>query len=205
MRYNKLTNAWKEHMLGIFIDTETTGLNPFRHRVLEIAIKVVDLDSGCLHGRISMTVRQPFYVWLRHDPASVQVNGFSWKEMRQGVSEKAAGRAIEAFFLKEGLIRGRAVFIAQNSSFDRGFFAQLVDTSRQEALNFPYHWLDLASMFYALEGNTILSDADAHLSKNGIAKAHGLPPEATPHRAMNGVDHLIACFKEVTGKGWSQA
>ena len=33
-------------MLGIFLDTETNGLNILRHRVLEIAFKIVDILTG---------------------------------------------------------------------------------------------------------------------------------------------------------------
>ena len=29
-------------MLNVFLDTETTGLDPMRHRVIEIAFKVVE-------------------------------------------------------------------------------------------------------------------------------------------------------------------
>ena len=33
-------------MLGIFLDTETNGLNPFVHSVLEIAFKIINLSNG---------------------------------------------------------------------------------------------------------------------------------------------------------------
>ena len=33
-------------MQAIFLDTETTGLDPFRHKLLEIAFKVVDIPPG---------------------------------------------------------------------------------------------------------------------------------------------------------------
>jgi len=32
------------------------------------------------------------------------------------------------------------------------------------------------------------------LSKDEIAKRYQLPPEKRPHRAKNGVDHLIVCY-----------
>jgi len=182
-------------MLGIFIDIETTGLDPFRHRVLEVAIKVVDLNHGTVEGTFETVVRQPYRVWRRRDPVSLKVNGFSWKMMRRGIPEKAAREAILSFFERCGIKRGQAVFIAQNSSFDRSFFAQLVEINTQEKLKWPYHWLDLASMYWALHGGDIRGAADLSLSKNGIAKRYGLPPEETPHRALGGVNHLIACFQ----------
>ncbi len=33
-------------MQAIFLDIETTGLDPFFHRILEIAFKIVDVPSG---------------------------------------------------------------------------------------------------------------------------------------------------------------
>jgi DNA polymerase-3 subunit epsilon/oligoribonuclease len=40
---------------------------------------------------------------------------------------------------------------------------------------------------------------ELNLSKNEIARIHNLPPEVNPHRAMNGVDHLILCYQAVLG------
>jgi DNA polymerase-3 subunit epsilon/oligoribonuclease len=33
------------------------------------------------------------------------------------------------------------------------------------------------------------------LSKDAIAARLGLPPEEKPHRALNGVAHLLACYR----------
>ena len=33
-------------MLGIFLDSETNGLNPFIHNIIELAYKIVDLATG---------------------------------------------------------------------------------------------------------------------------------------------------------------
>lgn len=38
-----------------------------------------------------------------------------------------------------------------------------------------------------------------NLSKNEIARLYHLPPETTPHRAMNGVEHLLLCYKTTLG------
>lgn len=98
--------------------------------------------------------------------------------------------------------RGSAVFICQNPAFDRGFFNLLVDVYVQELLNWPYHWLDLASMFWAnifvkARNSGIPLPDKISLSKNDIAKYYDLPPEENPHKAMRGVDHLILCYRKV--------
>jgi DNA polymerase-3 subunit epsilon/oligoribonuclease len=107
-------------------------------------------------------------------------------------------------FMRNKVKRGDAVFICQNPSFDRAFFAQLVDPDTQEKSLWPYHWLDLASMFWAKaihckQQSDGMWPWETGLSKDKIATAFFLPSEERPHRAMNGVDHLILCYKAVVG------
>ena len=37
------------------------------------------------------------------------------------------------------------------------------------------------------------------VSKDKISRAYNLDPEAKPHRAMNGVNHLLLCYEAVVG------
>lgn len=60
----------------------------------------------------------------------------------------------------------------------------------------PYHWLDLASMYWMViheEGS--IKDAEISVSKDSIARRLNLPVEEKPHRAINGVQHLIECYR----------
>ena len=61
-------------MLGVFLDTETNGLNAFKHRVLEIAFKIVDLKTGELKEAYHTIIHQPGTVWKSSDPSSLKVN-----------------------------------------------------------------------------------------------------------------------------------
>ena len=102
------------------------------------------------------------------------------------------------------MIRKKAVFICQNPSFDRGFFSQLIDPDTQEDLNWPYHWLDLASMYWAISMDKAKKQNcpfpwETGISKDLIASHYNLPAEDKPHRAMNGVDHLLICYEAVVG------
>jgi len=191
-------------MLGIFLDTETNGLNPRKHKIIEIAFQIVDVLTGDVKEKFSSLISLSEEEWARSDPVSLNVNGFTWEEARQGATASLVGTEIQEIFLKHQIRRGEAVFICQNPSFDRIFFAQLIDTDTQEKLLWPYHWLDLASMYWA---NAIRKGAlgqgnypwETGLSKDKIATAHSLPREKQPHRAMNGVEHLLLCYKAVVG------
>jgi oligoribonuclease len=191
-------------VLGIFLDTETNGLNPKIHTILEIAFKLVDLTSGELKAEYQTLIAQPIQTWERSDRESLQINGFRWEEVSRGKESTQVAQEIIDFFTHWGIQKKKGVFICQNPSFDRIFFSHLIDTDTQELLGWPYHWLDLASMYWALllekarkGGGTL--PWEAGLSKDSIAAYYKLPREEKPHRAMNGVNHLLLCYKTVVG------
>lgn len=190
-------------MIGIFLDLETNGLNPFRHRTLEIAFKILHLYTGEELSAYESIIYQPEPVWIKSDPTSLQINGFTFQKIVDGKSENTIRQDIVHLFEKTGIKRGASLFICQNPSFDRAFFTQLVDSEIQEKYKWPYHWLDLASMYWALHIKEMHTREQTHLkdglSKDEIAMCCNIDPEAKPHRAMNGVDHLVACYKKVVG------
>ena len=189
-------------MLGIFLDTETNGLNPFKHQVLEIALAIIDVETGMLRETFASVVQQPKGAWDKSDPDSLKVNGFTWEEVQKGRPLQDVSKDIEDAFQRCGIRRGEAAFICQNPSFDRAFFSQLFPTEKQEALKWPYHWLDLASMYWCYSirrKDPQMMPWHTGYSKDKIAAVFALPPESQPHRAMNGVEHLLLCYQAVVG------
>ncbi len=191
-------------MQAIFLDTETTGLDPFSHRLLEIAFKVVDVPSGYEKLTYQTIVKQPLEVWERRDPTSVEVNGFTWEKVQLGKEEAIVRQEIIQIFTDLKISRGNTVYICQNPAFDRNFFAHLIDIYTQEQQHWPYHWLDLASMYWALQvkyhrETKTCFPSEMSLSKNAIAQHYKLPIESSPHSALNGVDHLLLCYRSVVG------
>lgn len=191
-------------MLAIFLDLETTGLDAKKHCVIDAAFKVIDVSTGQEKCSYQSVVLQPRAAWDLRDPSSVEVNGFTWEKILTGKPIELIAQEIITLFKQVGIERGKAVFICQNPSFDRGFFAQLIDVYTQEGLNWPYHWLDFASMYWALlmkksQEKGIPFPIEMNLSKNAIATLYNLPTEERPHSAINGVNHLILCYKTVVG------
>lgn len=187
-------------MLGIFLDTETNGLNPYRHKILELAFKIVDVDSGEVKESFQSLVSQPREQWELSDPESLKITGFTWEEISRAPTHFQLSKDIISLLKKWGIKRGSAVFICQNPSFDRIFFSQLIDPDIQEALLWPYHWLDLASMYWAVSIKTATAlPWSTGISKDKISAIYKIPPEGKPHRAMNGVNHLLACYEAVVG------
>lgn len=191
-------------MLGIFLDSETNGLNAQIHKILEIAFKIVDLNTGEIKDSYQTVIAQPVEAWEKSDQESLRINGFTWDEVGKGKTPRLASQQIIDYFTTWGIRRKKAVFICQNPSFDRVFFSQLIDSDTQELLRWPYHWLDLASMHWALTMNRARQDLgplpwETGFSKDMIASFYKLPSESKPHRAMNGVEHLILCYQAVVG------
>lgn len=191
-------------MLGIFLDSETNGLNSQIHKILEIAFKIVDLKTGEVKEVYQTTIAQSIEAWEKSDQESLRINGFTWDEVNQGKTPRHVSQQIIDCFASWEIKRKKAVFICQNPSFDRVFFSQLIDSDTQELLRWPYHWLDLASMHWALTMNRAQKDSgplpwETGFSKDLIASYYQLPSEAKPHRAMNGVEHLILCYQAVVG------
>lgn len=189
-------------MLAIFLDIETTGLDPKIHRVIDIGFKIIDFETGRIIDSYQNIVKQPIEEWKNHDPISLEINGYTFEAVQKGVSPEKVKEEIIELFTKYQIKRGHSLFICQNPAFDRVFFTQLVSIPIQEELKWPYHWLDLASMYWALQVKAFQAKGEAlpssiPLSKNKIAEVHGIPPEESPHLAINGVDHLIACYQAV--------
>jgi len=191
-------------MLGIFLDQETTGLDSYRHKLLEVACVIMDLHTGEEKGSYESVVFQPESVWNDRDVHAIEVNGFTQGHLIKGKTQEVIGREIQELFTACGIERGKALFICANPSFDRPFFYHLIDCYAQEKLNWPYHWLDLASMYWALE----IQKAKRYelelpekliLSKDTIAQNLSLAKEEKPHRAMQGVKHLLLCYEHLVG------
>ena len=193
-------------MLAIFLDIEATGLDSFRHSPIDIALKIVDIKGGIEKGSYQSVILPTQEIWEKRDLSSMEINGYLWEDLALGKPLVKVKEEILDLLQSLKITRGKAVFICQNPAFDRGFFSQIIDVYTQEKLNWPYHWLDFASMYFALVAqdtrkNKLPFPETLNLSKNAIAKLYDIPPEASPHKAMNGVDHLIACYQAVFGMG----
>lgn len=191
-------------MIGVFLDIETTGLDSTRHVAIDLAFSMIDLSNGKPLASYQSLIVPSEEVWAKKDPVSMEINGYTWDTVKTGKPKNVVREEVLVLFKEMGIQRGSAVFICQNPAFDRGFFAQIVDVYTQETLNWPYHWLDFASMYWALlcrsvkEGEKRFPQS-INLSKNAIGNLFSIPPEEIPHLAKNGVDHLINCYRQVVG------
>ena len=186
-------------LIGIFLDTETNGLNFKRHEAIEIAIELINLESGAVLESYNSLIQISPESFSQSDPESLAYTGITYEELKGGKSPQKIKDDVLDLFKRHNLVRRKSVFICQNPSFDRIFFTKIVSTITQEELSFPYNWLDLASMHWALEMRKGTRINKIQLSKDQIANGFSLPPEKKPHRARNGTLHLIECYAKVVG------
>lgn len=187
-------------MIGIFLDTETNGLDFYQNKILEIAFCLVDLTTNEILREFSSCILLSKEEFSKSNPQSLYINGFTYEMVQQGKPIEEVIKEIKKIFHQFKIRRSNALFICQNPSFDRGFFSQILSAYEQEQIDLPYHWLDFASMFYSLALTNGKKPWEVGFSKDKIAKYLDLNQEVRPHRAMNGVKHLLDCYLSLIRK-----
>lgn len=196
-------------MKAVFVDIETTGLDFISNVPLDVAVVIVDLNTHDEMHKYTSCITCDAKHWEWADPKALEINGYS-KETFPECAKPAwqVGSEIKKFLVDHEIVKGRAFFICQNPAFDRPFFLQLLSQYEMNELNMPYHCLDLASMYWIkYHGsfwpipslNSPYKDFcyELSLTKDSIAASFGIPPEPKPHKAMKGVEHLIACYEAI--------
>ena len=187
-------------MLGIFLDSETNGLDWTKHVILEISFVIKDLENGKTIASYTAAICPSDEQWALSDPKSLAFTGITHFFLKSMGKEKSVvKKEMIEIFINNNIKRGNAVFICQNPTFDRIFFSQIIDVKTQEFLHLPYYWLDLASMYWCKKTLNGESLTDLSLSKDSIAKEYGISSEEKPHRSLGGVNHLITCYNSVVG------
>jgi len=105
----------------VVLDTETTGLDPARDRVLEVAAVGVRGSSIAVSDGLDLRVRQHLTT-----PGGVEVHEITPGEAAKGIPEKDVARRLLAFL-------GGAVLIGHNVAFDVAVLGRLV----RRTLGFP--------------------------------------------------------------------
>lgn len=136
----------KKHKLA-FLDIETTGLDPYRHEIIEIGIVLAEQRSD-LFGKQYLELLSEHEKLLRPehvetaDPKALGVAKYGEREWEKAVPQK------EGLLWAAEILKG-SVFVAQNVSFDWSFLRK---AGNEYGVDFEkavhYHKLDLASMVF---------------------------------------------------------
>ena len=153
-----------------FIDCETTGLNPSRHELIEIAVLRVDAHTLDVVGEIELRIA-PQRV-EDAEPDAMAVNGYSPEAWSSAVSLDDALRLVGP--LLEG-----ATLAGQNVAFDRKFLDAAWTQTGVTPPTLDYHVLDTVSLAWPLLSAGLIEG----LSLNKVCAHLGIA-RPSPHRAI---------------------
>src|SRR5437764_15263021 len=120
-------------MLLVFLDTETTGIDPTKHRIIDISLKVVNPETFTTLSSYNSLISQPPEIWDRADPQSIQFVGMTFEELKMGKPEEVVAQEIATILNGCRLKQHSGAFLCQNPSFDRAFFSQLISVQQQSS------------------------------------------------------------------------
>ena len=159
-----------------YLDTETTGLDPYSHEIIEIAFVVEEVpeDPNAV-GKIIETWEtklRPHHIGAAH-PRALEVNGYTAEAW-----EGAPFFADVANKIAEFLSRATCL-VGHNPKFDTSF---LESAFRREGMNpyIPYHQIDTVTSAYEA---FLWTGVGPKLSLDNLRDHLGIP-RATSHSAL---------------------
>ncbi len=163
---NKLFSQRFRRFLPVVVDIETSGFEPVRHAILEIAavIPTLNIQGRWECGTIRSIHVQPF-AGAEFDAASLAFNRIDpFNPFRQATAVGERDALQEIFELaREGLIEHhciKAVLVGHNVAFDLGFLNAAV--ARNRIKKNPFHTFttfDTATLSALMLGQTALAKA----------------------------------------------
>lgn len=158
-------------MTLVYLDTETTGLDPDRHEVWELAYAV---DDGPIHSGV-------MFHSLRHaDPKALAMNGY-WERTKDAKPEVWADLENGARFALEG-----ATLVGANPAFDAAFLR-----ARWGVTPWRYRLFDIEA--YAMGALGWDEPKGLAAIAERLAIGEGLDIPAPDHTAAGDVATLRAC------------
>jgi DNA polymerase-3 subunit epsilon len=153
----------------VFVDLETTGLDPTRHEILEIAVLCVEPRTLQMLGGVNVRVR-PEHLETA-DPRALQICGYDAEGWADALPLREALASIGAL-LEDALLAGH------NVGFDWSFLAAGFQRVGLPLPKMDYHRLDTASLAW-----TLVAEGQIDSMSLGAVCAYIGIDRPTPHRA----------------------
>ena len=175
-------------------DIETTGLDPFKHDIIDLGSVLVD-HSMQVVDELELKIKPTFY----HPPEkkALQINGYNEAEWQDAIDIKSALTEYSDFARD-------AIFAAYNVTFDWSFVSAAFKKYKTEN-TMSYHRVDIMSMF-ALKVMIATAigedDIPEGVSLKNACERLGVEPEPDIHRAMNGAKTAYAVLKTLHQEGF---
>ena len=175
-------------MILTFLDTETTGLDPLQHEVIEVAMLQVKVDKNFNYGDISCYEAKikPRHI-KRASPVALKINGYTSAKWR------LAHKAVEVLPIIKEWVEESDYLVGQNLIFDHNFINQLFDRENLERPKYPKYF-DTKKMAQVLvDEGSIKRTALDYLCEN-----FNIPTIGRAHTALADVLRTFELFKKLS-------
>lgn len=176
----------------VFLDCETTGLDPSKHTIWEVAWKVAEVEGDTLKVMASdlLLMELGFNDLLHADPMALEVGGL--RERYNIDPKEGACRSYLADRLRADAGGDTPRLVGSNPQFDDGFMRAAIGTPP-----WHYHLVDLPSVAAGwLYGSPNVDDHALRVSSlksDALSKLCGVDPAGFDrHTAMGDVDWCVA-------------
>lgn len=167
----------------VVIDTETTGLDPAKHEVIEFA--GIKIDPVTLEVIDTLTFKvKPLHIETAQSKA-LEVNGYTPEAWAEAIDPLDAAQKIAKFC-------AYTVIVGHNVRFDFGFIHALFDSQGVKA-RIDYHVVDTVSLAYT----KLAKQGLASLTLANVCKFLDIDPEDSVHRAMAGAEKCYEVYKKL--------
>jgi len=186
--------------LGIFIDLETTGLDPARHEIIEIGMVpfFYTVDGRiCGFGEPFGQLRQP------STPIPSEVTALT------GIDDAmVAGKTIDLAQVSQ-FVAPAALIIAHNASFDRRFAERFCDVFTTKAWACSMSEIDWQAEGFESSKLAYLALAqgffyDHHRAVHDCAAAIELLSRSLPRSGLTGLQRLLASARSEAWRIWAE-
>ena len=173
-----------------FVDTETTGLSPEKHEIIQIGCVVVEQNLG-MDGKQVYTIIDEFELKLKPEhietaeKTALRINGYDEADWALAYTQKE-GMQLFSNKTKD------AIMVGHNLPFDYGFIAKAFAVTGVEN-KMHYHKLDTISIAFAKSKKR--DDID-RFSLYSLAKIFGIENK-NAHTALSDARATFELFKKL--------
>jgi len=167
----------------IFVDAETTGLDPQVQEIIEFA--AVRDDTG----EVFQTKIKPEHI-DRASEYALKLNGYTEEDWEDAPAMADILPDIAAFL-------ENAVIAGQNPRFDVSFINAAIKEHDMN-LRVDYHIVDVATLTY----EHLFPCGIDSLSLKNVCEFLGIPPEPSVHRALNGALMAQTIYHRLLRASW---
>jgi DNA polymerase-3 subunit epsilon len=166
----------------VYVDVETTGLDPQRHEIIEFA---ATKDDGSFYE----TKIEPQHI-NRAEQEALDINGYTEALWADASKMDEVAPLIQEFLTD-------CVIVGHNVRFDMGFIAVMFKQANIR-IHLDHHLVDTVTLAY----EHLVPVGLQSLSLRKICEFLGIPPEPDVHRAMNGARCAQQVYHKLVRAGW---